>query len=219
MRKVPLVTDNIYHIFNRGVNKQNIFSSESDYDYFLRSATHYLIKSSKFSYEKFKSSKPSGANDPGSLGLNDKPKVKIIAYVLMPNHFHFLMKQIADTGITSYMQQLSNSYSHYFNTKHERVGPLFQSRFKNVLIETDDQLTHLSRYIHLNPLVSGVTNKLSEYPWSSYVTYLQKSKSEIVDPAPILEHFTSPEAYEEFVSNQISYARELEKIKHLTFDS
>ena len=219
MRKVPLVTDNIYHIFNRGVNKQNIFSSESDYDYFLRSATHYLIKSSKFSYEKFKSSKPSGPNDPGSLGLNDKPKVKIIAYVLMPNHFHFLMKQIADTGITSYMQQLSNSYSHYFNTKHERVGPLFQSRFKNVLIETDEQFTHLSRYIHLNPLVSGLTNKLSEYPWSSYLAYLQKTESEIVDPAPILEYFTPPETYEAFVSDQADYARELEKLKHLTFDN
>ncbi len=166
MRKVPLVTNNIYHIFNRGVNKGEIFFSASDYKHFLSAAKHYLVKNSKYSYEKPFAS----LDEPGSSALSalraEKPRIEILAYCLMPNHFHFLVKQVSDKGIASYMQRFVNSYVHYINIKYKRVGPLFQGPFKGVLIESDEQFFHVSRYIHLNPLVSGLVADLKNYPWS-----------------------------------------------------
>jgi len=218
MRKVPLVTDQIYHIFNRGVNKGNIFLSDVDYERFLSAALHYKSKTTKFSYEKILSS-----NDPVSLAVSlaaeDKPRIQVIAYCLMPNHFHFLIKQLEEAGITSFIRKLSNSYAHFINVKYKRVGPLFQGRFKNVLIESDDQLIHTSRYIHLNPLVSDLVTQLKDYKWSSYLDYISRNKTKLCDPDPVINQFKSIEEYEEFVLDQEDYGRKLEKIKHIMMDN
>lgn len=208
MRKTPLVTNNIYHVFNRGVNKNDIFFLREDYPRFLMAAKHYIKKVSKFSYEK-----SSSLNDPVSLEL--KPKVEILAYCLMPNHFHFLMKQVSDSGITSFMRHFMNSYVHFTNVKYKRVGPLFQGRFKNVLIESDEQLLHVSRYIHLNPLVSGLVNNLNDYPWSSYLNYVEAEEDELSSSKQILGYFKNRKDYVDFVSDQEDYARSLEQLKHM----
>lgn len=208
MRKVPIVTGQIYHVFNRGVNRGDIFFSPRDYRRFLETAIHYKTKSSKFTLRNYLGDPVS----PGGAG------VEILAYCLMPNHFHFLIKQLVDGGITWYMQHLSNSYSHYINTKYKRTGPLFGSRFKNVLVETDEQLLHVSRYIHLNPLVSNLETDLQKYPWSSYLSYFDWGGNELINSNIILSYFNSPEEYHKFVLDQADYGRELEKIKHLTID-
>lgn len=212
-RKVPIVTNSIYHIFNRGVNKGDIFFSEEDYKRIFDVAVHY-----KTSTIRFSDSLP----DPGSggaLGISIiQPKVELLVYCLMPNHFHFLIKQLVDGGITWYMQHLSNSYSHYINTKYKRVGPLFESRFKNVLVETDEQLLHVSRYIHINPIVSNLAGDLRDYKWSSYLSYLGDHKDNLCEPDLVLGHFASSGEYEGFVNDQVEYGKELERIKHLTID-
>lgn len=145
--------------------------------------------------------------------------VEIISFVLMPNHFHFLLKQIKDNGVSSFISQFTNSYTRYFNTIHERVGPIYQGVFKSVHVETDEQLIHLSRYIHLNPLVSNIVKKqeLRSYPWSSFPDFL-RGQSNLVWLAPVLEHFSSTQQYEAFVFDHIQYARELERIKHLILE-
>lgn len=120
MRKVLLETNNIYHIFNRGVNKGNIFFDEKDYLRFLKAAVHYKTKATKFSYRNYSLNSNNTNDDTGSLKT-----VEILAYCLMPNHFHFVAKQLADNGITDYCRRLFNSFSHYINIKHGRVGPLF----------------------------------------------------------------------------------------------
>lgn len=218
MRKDPLITDYTYHIFNRGVNKQDIFFNESDYRHFLAATLHYITKNDRFSYQKFNRYQSlNNRNDTGSLQVNN-PKVKIIAYCLMTNHFHFLIKQLIDDGITSFMRHLSNSWSHHLNIKYERVGPLYQGRFKNVLVETDEQLIHTSRYIHLNPLVANIVLNLKEYPWSSYLKYISDKKDDSCDPSVVLNLFQSRRSYEEFVLDQEEYSKELEKIKHLALD-
>ena len=222
-RKVPVVTNQIYHIFNRGVDKAKIFFHKEDYERFLAAAIHYRTKTSKFSYEQLLGI---GTNDPGSLrslrtlklGSSERPFVQILAYCLMPNHFHFLIKQLVDAGLTSYLQRLTNSYAHYINMKYERVGPLFQGRFKNVLIESDPQLLHVSRYIHLNPLVSNLATDLESYRWSSHQSYVGDHKGGLCDPKMILDHFKSKGDYQRFVLDQADYARTLEDIKHLAFD-
>ena len=217
MRKVPLTTNEIYHIFNRGVNKGDIFFLDRDYKRFLQTALHYKTKTSKFSYETISNI----SNDPVSLrpvGVEKPPRVQIFAYCLMPNHFHFLIKQLVDGGITSFLRQLSNSYSHYVNIKHKRICPLIQGRFKNILIESQEQFLHVSRYIHLNPLVTDLIPDLKDYSWSSYLAYISDFKDELVDSELILANFKSKKTYEQFVLDQADYGRALEQIKHLTFD-
>ncbi|PIY94886.1 MAG: hypothetical protein COY68_01030 [Candidatus Levybacteria bacterium CG_4_10_14_0_8_um_filter_35_23] len=218
LRKDVLTTGNIYHIFNRGVNKGEIFFSEKDYDRFMLTAKHYKTKGNKFSYKMPYKANDTEANDTGSLGINVEHRVEILAFSLMPNHFHFLIRQLEDEGITWFMQHLINSYVHYLNLKHKRVGPLFQGRFKNVLIESDEQLLHVSRYIHLNPLVAGLVSNLRNYSWSSYSSYIGSEEDGLSSPEFILKNFKTKNDYEQFLLNQIDYAKSLEQIKHIIMD-
>lgn len=212
MRKSPLVNGYIYHIFNRGVNKQDIFFERSNYIHFLEAAIHYKTRSSKFGYERGSISAIN--HETGS----SKARVEVLAYCLMPNHFHFLIKQLEDNGITDYMRRLINSYVHYVNLKQGRIGPLFAGRFKNVLVENDEQLLHVSRYIHLNPLVSGLTDDLKRYHWSSYGSFVDGRGDLLCEPETILAMFKSKDDYQTFVLDQADYGKELEKIKHLTVE-
>jgi putative transposase len=146
--------------------------------------------------------------------------VEVVSYCLMPNHFHLLLKQKQENGIATYIANFMNAYSKYFNKKYQRAGALFQGVFKAVYIESEEQLVHLTRYIHLNPVASSLirSDQLATFPWSSHPNYLSRTKSDIVDEHMIsMIHRLVPD-YERFVTDQISYARELEKIKHMTFE-
>jgi len=136
----------------------------------------------------------------------------------MPNHFHLLLHQTQENGILDFMKKVGNSYIKYINKKHDRVGPLFQGRFKSVHIEDDFQLIHVSRYIHLNPLVGYVTNNLSNYQWSSYNVYIGDEINNLVIPDLVLGLFKNKKQYANFVSDHVDYARTIELIKHKTFE-
>ncbi len=211
-RLVPLVTGEFYHIYNRGTEKRKIFTQPRDYKRFLKTFYYYQFLGPKPSFSKFAISdlqifKPK---------LNEKI-VEIICYCLMPNHFHFLIRQLKDGGITKFMSQISNSYTKYFNTKYTRVGALLQGSFKSVLIESEEQLLHLSRYIHLNPIVSGLVELLDEYTYSSYSEYVQ-GVNLYCNLDEILGYFNSNKEYIEFVEDQIDYGKSLEILKHSTID-
>ncbi|MBI2268480.1 MAG: transposase [Candidatus Blackburnbacteria bacterium] len=155
------------------------------------------------------------------LETKGKKLVNLICFVLMPNHFHALAQQSVNNGISTFIKRATDSYARYFNTKHERVGPLFQGAFKAVRITTVEQLLHVSRYIHLNPLVSFVVRQENfiQYQWSSLQYFLQENISQnIVDPTPILQNFSSKEEYKKFILDHAEYAKELEKIKHMVID-
>lgn len=211
-RVTPLVTGEFYHIFNRGSEKRDIFTQPRDYQRFLKTFYYYHFLGKKPSFSKFAKSQLSSFDpDP------NKKLVDITCYCLMPNHFHFLIKQLKDNGISTFISQLSNSYTKYFNTKYKRVGALFQGVFKAVHIETEDQFIHLSRYIHLNPVVSGLTKDLNDYKWSSYLEYIN-GQSFYCSPEDILSLYSSTDSYKKFVENQIDYATSLEILKHRTVD-
>lgn len=126
--------------------------------------------------------------------------VEILCYCLMPNHFHFLLKQNTDGGITHFVRKFANSYTRYFNTKYDRIGPLFQGTFKAKLIENDEYLLQVSKYIHRNPL--KLNSNLYSYPYSSYVHYLSQDKHPFCNTEFILSYFsrTSPNlGYQSFV--------------------
>lgn len=212
MRKVPLANGEVYHIFNRGVDKADIFYTDNDYKRFIKTFKYYLTRPSP----KYSQRWLSGDH----IGSEGRPLVEVFAYCLMPNHFHLILKQLIDNGITMLMRKVANSYSHYLNLKSKRIGPLFQGRFKNVLIENDEQLVHLSRYVHLNPVVARLVLRPENYPWSSFREYLDldEQKEKICDSRLVLDNFKSRQSYETFVYDQVSYAKELDRIKHLTFD-
>jgi putative transposase len=209
-RKVSLVTGHIYHVFNRGVEKRTIFTVTNEYAKFLRAINYYLDSEATLPFSHV---------HPDDIKILDEIKqslVDIVCFCLMPNHFHLILKQNVDRGISWFMQRLQNSYSTYFNTKYERVGPLFQGPFKAVLVNDDSQLLHLSRYIHLNPVVAKISPS-PIYQWSSLKEYLGQSSTHLCQ-SDIVLHQLGDASYLDFVNNYTDYALELERIKHLTID-
>ena len=208
------VTGNYYHLYNRGVAKQNIFQNHSDYQSMLNRFAYYLDSSIKPPISHF-------TRKELQKKLSDKielPLIKMIQYCLMPNHFHLLVQQLKDDGITEFIKISLNSYSRYFNTKHERVWPIFQGRFKSIKVEDDDQFIHLSRYIHLNPCAKKITNSPEQYEWSSYQNFLQKNKSRVCDPKSVLKNFESADGYKKFVNDYHDYMISLEEINDLMLE-
>lgn len=219
-RNVPLVNNNYYHIFNRGVAKNPIFTTKSDYVQAMLSIQYYKHIKPPTKLSRLKE-QPKNMQNILLHNLHATNKlVDIISFVLMPNHFHFLLKQNCENGISQFISKFSNSYTKYFNTKYNRIGHLFQGPFKSVFVENDSQLIHLSRYIHLNPVVSYVIrdSELFTYPWSSLPEYVQKIHL-ISSPNCILSHFNTTHSYQTFLTDHIDYARKLHEIAHLTFEN
>lgn len=135
----------------------------------------------------------------------------------MPNHFHLLLRQIQDKGITIFLSKVTNSYTKYFNTRHKRVGPLFQGTFKAVRIEDDEQLVHVSRYIHLNPLIDYIVRDLKKFSFSSYLEYLGL-KDGFCQKDLILSQFKNPLDYEKFVLDREDYGRKIKQMERLLLE-
>lgn len=179
-----------YHIYNRGIEKRSIFEDTQDYKVFLKYLKEYL--SPPPDKEKLKTT----FTLQGSTfkGIPRQPKnyngeIELLAYCLMPNHFHLLIRQNSKQAIKSFMQSLNTRYVMFFNKKFSRVGTLFQGSYKAVLIENESYLLHLSRYIHLNPL--ELTDDLAS-AYSSYADYLEARKTKWVNIEPILSFFNNP---------------------------
>lgn len=218
-RKIVLAPGEFYHIFNRGLNQQPIFKSKRDYERFVLTLKFYQFSQPPLRLSYF-INLPDNKQKKIWEKIIKKPKlVEIISFVLMPNHFHFLLRQLLPNGITFYLSLITNSYTRYFNTKSNRKGDLFEGVFKAVRIESEEQLIHLSRYLHLNPVVSCLIkeNELTSYPYSSLPEYLN-GKSSFVSTDLILSYFKTIKDYQKFVFDQIDYGKKLEKIKHLLME-
>lgn len=209
-RTTPLINGSFYHIYNRGVAKLPIFEQNHDYKRLLQTLDYYQIKGPKPRFSYLKRRKTFNPD-------KSKKIVEIIAYCLMPNHFHLLIKQLEEGGITEFVRKFSDSYTKYYNIKYNRVGPLLQGEFKATLIESDEQLVHLIRYIHLNPIVANLTTDLMKYPWSSHQEYLKNSPT-ICNNHQIASFFKTSEDYSKFLLDQIDYGKQLESLKHQTFE-
>lgn len=210
-RITPLVIDQIYHVFNRGVAKLPIFTNKRDYNRFLETIYYYQFQGPKPQFSQINRFKDFKFE-------KNKKIVEILCYCLMPNHYHFLIKQLQENGISEFISKSSNSYTKYFNIKHKRVGPLLQGQFKAVRIEYEEQLLHVSRYIHLNPIASFLVKDLKGFYWSSYLAYISLQVDKICTSDFILSMFKTKQKYEQFVLDQVEYAQSLERIKHLVID-
>ncbi|MHB8860644.1 MAG: transposase [Minisyncoccota bacterium] len=207
-----------YHIYNRGTEKRNIFMSRSDRNRFL--TLLYLANQSD----------PTDLKLQGSTLLElvgqrtGTPLVEIVAYCLMPNHFHLLIRELEEGGISKFMQKITTGYTMYFNRKNDRNGSLFQGRFKATHVADDRYLRYLISYIHLNPIKLiepkwkevGISNKdhaeryLENYAYSSYLDYLGKERREgvILAREALPEYFKSGTDFKAFVTEWLTYAVE-----------
>ncbi len=142
--------------------------------------------------------------------------IDVIAYCIMPTHLHLILAQLKDEGISLYMKNLLNSYTRYFNVKNNRKGPLWQGRFKSILVETDEQLIHLTRYLHLNPTSDSLVEKPGDWEYSSYNEYLNNSADGLCNFVQYIE--IKPASYKSFVEARQEYQQTLAEIKHLCLE-
>lgn len=220
-RRFPLVTDQVYHVFNRGINHQPTFTDAFEYKRAIAVIDYYRFANPPLKFSVLlKLSQENRTQILTDMKTDYSKLIEILSFCLMPNHFHFLLKQVQDNGISKFLSNFQNSYTRYFNTKNERDGAMFLGQFKAVLVETDEQLMHVSRYIHLNPTTSYVVkdfDSLLNYPWSSLPEYLN-NKPKICEISTIMEIFGKPANYERFLEDQVEYQRELSKIRHLVLE-
>ena len=186
MRKFQFEENQICHIYNRGVDKRDIFLDDKDYLRFI----HYLFElnnGKKISNIGYRINQNQSIEvEPQYLErrMSRELLVEILAFVLMPNHYHLLLRQKKENGIVKFMQKLGTGHTMCFNNKHDRAGSLFQGRFKASLVNEDSYFTHIPNYIHLNPLkllkkYGGSTSIgykekmefLKKYRWSSFPDY------------------------------------------------
>ncbi len=205
MRKTQFAQGEYYHIFNRGNNKQNIFLSDRDYARFLFLILHlqsentftnigysvsYFIKHRVFIKIKDKNE------------FFKNRQVNLISFTIMPNHFHMILEELAANGISNYMQRTQNAYTKYFNVRYNKIGHLLQGPFKAVHIKNNNQLLHLSCYVHKNPKELGPwKNKEHLYKWSSYQDYIRRNRwGQLLVPDIILDQFHNISEYKNFVA-------------------
>lgn len=200
MRVTQFFEGGYFHVYNRGVDKRAVFLRYGQYLRFIQ--TMRLILFTGSATPRFKTNQ--------SLALNRK--VRIISYCLMPNHYHFLLQEIESGGITEFMHKLDTSYTKYFNMNSHRSGRLFEYTFKAKVIESDDLLLHISRYIHLNPVIATLVEKPEEWKWSSYREYVDIESTKLCDCSTIQYFFKDTSSYKEFVTDQIEYAKLLKDI-------
>ena len=212
-----LTTGETYHILTKSIAGFKVFNNISDFSRMQGVLQYYIFEGLSVSFSNFNKladNKIKVFQNKNSVRSAEK-LVEIIAWCLMPTHIHLVLKQLKDNGISKFMSNILNSYSRYFNIKHNRKGPLWEGRFKKILVENDEQLLHLTRYIHLNPVTSCLVNRPEDWSASSYKDYVYPDAAK--DSLCCYRDFfdITPKAYREFVEDRISYQRELAKIKHL----
>lgn len=219
MRKDPIATGEIYHVMTKSIAGFKIFNSSDDYLRILNTLEYFSNAASlpKFSYF-LKRARESGKQFESYYDqcFGDSPtSVQWIAYCFMPTHIHLVLKQLKKNGISNLMADSLNSYTRFFNINHKRKGPLWVGRFKSVRVNSDEQLRHLTRYVHLNPTTAQLTKKAEDWNYSSYFEYI--SPRSVQRPLCKFDELLDfkPTSYRKFVEDQADYQRELAQIKHL----
>ena len=228
MRKVQFLNNYLYHIYNRGTEKREIFSEEKDYIRFVHDLYEFNDLNTVLNVgHRFEIYGGSTSIYRGKRNL----LVEVIAFCLMPNHFHLILRQLKEQGITKFMQKLGTGYTMYFNQKNQRSGALFQGRFKAILVDQDEYLLPLVSYIHLNPVEliesnwkeRGVkdwekTNEfLEKYRWSSYLDFIGiKNFPSVINKNFLLNYYKNGENYKRYLITDL--VRDLDKINKIKLD-
>ena len=171
MRKAEFKAGYHYHLYNRGVNRQPVFFNDENWSYFLRLVRRYFTPD----------------------------RIDVVAYCLLPNHYHLLVSLRTDDLGKEIMQPFTVAYTKAINKQQGRTGPLFEGAFQARLVDREEYLLHLSRYIHLNPVLAGLVARPADWAFSSYRDYVGLRRGTLPAPGIVLGQFPSPQAYAAFV--------------------
>src|SRR3989344_9631462 len=230
-----ILAGNIYHVLNRGVDKRNIFLDDEDRVRFIHDLFEFndtaTVNNSVYYYQ----AQYKGVQHPYIPRDNRVPRtllVELLAFALMPNHYHLMIKPRSDAGLQLFMKKLNGGYTNYFNEKYERGGALFQGRYKAVSVKDESHFIHLPYYIHCNPLdlvapewrerelknYDVAINFLEKYRWSSHLDYLGKKNFPSVTQREFLtKFFEGPQQYKK---DSINWLKEisLEEMQHVSLE-
>ena len=188
-REIEYKKGGFYHAFNRGTNRQPIFQNDGNYIFLLKKVKKYKRIC----------------------------QISLIAYVLMPNHFHFLIRQDGDIPVSRFMQRVFNSYTKAFNKQQNRSGSLFEGPYKAKEVKADDYVIGLCRYIHLNPINAGLEKDLGSWPYTNVLEWLDRRNGDLIDKEFRSAFFQSAEEYEQFLKMDNDAIRQ-KKLKKYLFD-
>lgn len=189
-RKIIFLPNGYYHLYNRGAHQIDIFRSDADYVFLLK---------------KLKE-------------LAARDNITVIAYCLMSNHYHFLLRQNGEIEISSLMQALFNSYSKAFNAKYQHSGTIFEGPYKAIAVETEPYLLHLCRYIHRNPLEANMVVKPEQWHYSNYAEFIGLRQGTLVDLEFVKVNFGSPEAYRAIAMEYVPLEKVQKVLRHYLFE-
>lgn len=207
-RKTAFVEGEYYHIYNRGVDKRNIFSDEFDVQRFFQSMEEFNVVEPIGSIYQNSFKKTTAVTQLGSSTPKSITRLKLVnfvAYCLNPNHYHFILQQASERGIEKFMHRLGTGYTNYFNKNNKRNGALFQGRFKAVHINSNNQLLQISAYVNLNDKVHQLgssTPKLVKSR-SSWEEYTSVKHSSFCEKDIILDQFKSIKEYQKFAESYL----------------
>ena len=197
----------IFHICNKSISNYKIFRT-------AKLVNHFILTTNYYNNIEVKTCLSKAIREPLNLPhimSNNKDRIfSLLAYCIMPDHYHFLVKINVDYELSRCVKNLENSYSHFYNLLHNRRGPLWQSRFRASIIEDNETLLHVHRYIHLNPTTADLVQKPEDWPWSSYDYFIN-------DPKAFSTHkeisIRSRFVYAKFVEDQINYQKTIKGIR------
>lgn len=235
MQKPPFIEGKIYHIYNRGVEKRNIFMDDKDYFRFVHDLFEFNDENPALNVGYFFNPKSMEVSLQYIKNAERKPRnllVEILIFTLMPNHYHLLLRQLKEGGITRFMQKLGTGYTNYFNKKYERVGALFQSNFKATILKSQAHFLHIPYYLHLNPLdlinyrseisidYKTAMEFLENYRWSSFPDYIGKKNFPSVTQRDfLLDFFGGEEKYKKETKEWLKDRKNnIEQIKNVLLE-
>jgi len=190
-----------YHVYNRGVDKRDIFDDAKDFDRFIEGV------------KEFNTIKPLGSlrdhvpsSSTPTTGRSRDPLVEVVCFCLNKNHYHLLLRQLADEGVSKFMQKVAGGYTRYYNEKNKRNGVLFQGKYKFARVDSNEQLLRVSAYINLNNIVHGIRQSHFNFFRSSLSEYMNKTREGgICTKNIILEQFKNSSEYEHFAKDALKH--------------
>ena len=219
--KPILTAGEIYHVYDRTINKEEVYIQKDSIKRALDTVFYYSFDQ-RLRYSKWKELPLEQRNNYAEeIFVKDNLLVEVYAYSLMPNHHHFLTKQLKEGGIRRFIANFQNSFAKFYNLKNNRQGTLFTRPFKVRRINSEEEVKHISRYIHINHLTNYLLNlkQFKKSYLSSFIYYANTIKPPLfLNIEFLLKIFGTREKYIKFTTDQIDYQRKLAKIKHLILE-
>ncbi len=216
MRHTEFANDEYYHIFNRGVDKREVFLDPDDYVRFLTGMKEFnngLIREERLRKAEKSESDSESESDSDFPASTEEKLVEIVCYCLNPNHYHLILKQLQENGVSKFMQKVGTGYTNYFNIKQSRSGTLFQGKFKSIHIDSNDYLLYLSAYVNANNFIHGYNENMEDWPYSSYLNHIGKRKGTLCGVESVLGQFEDAEEYAEFVKGNALHLKEKKEME------